>query len=361
MFKYINENEKEFAKKCYFVLDRNSKSIDRIKKIGKVLIYGSFRHKLKFLNSKMVISSHSSYFDNCFNPFNETEMMMYKDLITKQFVFIPHGVIMNDVHKFLNRCNITADLFITSTYGEYNYLKTKEYMYEDNMIVKAGLTRFDRLKNENEGYILIAPTWRENLSNKEYKGNKKESFLTSDYYKRYNSLLTNKELNELLIKNNYKIKFLLHPVFAGVEDAFSDESNSNIEILNIADIRYSDLFNTCSMLITDYSSIHFDVATLKKPIIYYQFDKNEFFSKHYERGYFDYETDGFGDVIVDEKQILEKIKEYILNGFKMEEKYIEKIDNTFMFLDKNNSKRVYQEIVNLNKKDEINYRFNNTH
>ena len=95
------------------------------------------------------------------------------------------------------------------------------------------------------------------------------------------------------------------------------------------------------MLITDYSSIHFDVATLKKPIIYYQFDKDDFFSKHYERGYFDYEEDGFGEVIVEETKILEKIKEYILNNFKMEERYIKKIDETFILLDKNNSKRVY--------------------
>lgn len=361
LFKYINENEKEFAKKCYFVLDKNSISINRIKKIGKVLEYGSFKHKLKFLNCKMVVSSHASYYDNCFNPFNEKEMKMYKDIITKQFVFIQHGVTMNDTHRFVNRCRITADLFITSTYDEYEYLKTKEFMYEDDMIIKTGLPRFDKLKNENKKVILISPTWRENLSSKEYEGNGKKNFILSEYYKRYKELLTNKELKQIIKQNGYKIKFLLHPAFTEIKEAFTDLQDNCIEILNIKDIQYSQLFNECSMLITDYSSIHFDVATLKKPIIYYQFDKEDFFNNHYEHGYFNYESDGFGEVIEEEKEVLEKIKIYILNDCKIEGKYKKKIEDTFVFLDKNNSKRVYQEIIKLDDKEEKNYRFNNTH
>ena len=361
LFKYINENEKEFAKRCYFVLDKNSSSINRISKMGKVLKYGSFKHKLKFLNCKMVVSSHASYYDNCFNPFNETEMKMYKDIITKQFVFIQHGVVMNDVHRFVNRCKITADLYITSTHDEYEYLKTKEFMYEDDVIKKTGLPRFDKLKNENKKIILISPTWRENLSGKEYEGNGKKNFFTSEYYKRYKSLLTNKELKNILKRNEYKIKFLLHPAFTEIKEVFTSLQDDSIEILNIKDIQYSKLFNECSMLVTDYSSIHFDVATLKKPIIYYQFDKKDFFGNHYGHGYFNYETDGFGKVIEEEEEVLEEIKKYVLNDCKIEEKYRKKIEETFMFLDKNNSRRVYQEIIKLDEKEEKNYRFNNTH
>ncbi|BEJ86313.1 hypothetical protein B10525_14460 [Campylobacter jejuni] len=33
-------------------------------------------------------------------------------------------------------------------------------------------------------------------------------------------------------------------------------------------------------MITDYSSVAFEMAVLKKPVIYYQFDKDEFFAKH---------------------------------------------------------------------------------
>lgn len=32
LFKYINENHSEFARRCFFVLDKNSSSIGRIRK-----------------------------------------------------------------------------------------------------------------------------------------------------------------------------------------------------------------------------------------------------------------------------------------------------------------------------------------
>ena len=38
------------------------------------------------------------------------------------------------------------------------------------------------------------------------------------------------------------------------------------------------LFGRCAVLITDYSSVAFDMAYLNKALIYYQFDKEAFFS-----------------------------------------------------------------------------------
>ena len=48
------------------------------------------------------------------------------------------------------------------------------------------------------------------------------------------------------------------------------------------------------------SSVAFDFAYLGKPVIYAQFDKEEFYEKHdYKAGYFNYERDGFGEVVYD--------------------------------------------------------------
>ena len=55
------------------------------------------------------------------------------------------------------------------------------------------------------------------------------------------------------------------------------------------------------MLITDYSSVYFDIAYMRKPIIFYQFDEEEFRRKHYQRGYLREENLGYkckkGDTI----------------------------------------------------------------
>ena len=48
------------------------------------------------------------------------------------------------------------------------------------------------------------------------------------------------------------------------------------------------------VMITDFSTVAFDFAYLKKPLIYYQFDNNYHFDV--ESGYFDYDEMGFGPV-----------------------------------------------------------------
>ncbi len=55
---------------------------------------------------------------------------------------------------------------------------------------------------------------------------------------------------------------------------------------------------------------------------------------------------GLGDVILKEEDTVDKIKEYIDTGCLMENKYIERVNNFFKYMDKNNCKRVYEWILN---------------
>jgi len=358
LFRYINNKYKKIAPKCYFVLDKNASNLKQIKKVGKVLEFGSLMHKIKYLNAKMVISSHSSYYDRVYNPYSAEEMEFYKDIICKKFVFVQHGVIMNDVHNVLQRSHTIADLFITTTKEEYKNVKDIQYMYEENMVVCTGLPRFDKLIDKRENIVLISPTWRAYLTNVEYTNDRENDFLNSEYFKKYSSILQNVDLLNYLKEKKYKIKFLLHPAFQEHKEHFIKFNNKNIEIIFTEEIKYSELFNKCAIFITDYSSIHFDVAFLKKPIIYYQFDKDKFFTSHYKKGYYDYEIDGFGDVIEKEEELIKKIKFYINNNCQTEEKYVKQIEDTFLYLNRENSERVYKEIIKLDNKDEKVYRFN---
>ena len=47
------------------------------------------------------------------------EMDLYKDIVNKKFVFIPHGVVKDDVRIYLNRELIMPDL-ITTSYPLFN-------------------------------------------------------------------------------------------------------------------------------------------------------------------------------------------------------------------------------------------------
>ncbi len=95
------------------------------------------------------------------------------------------------------------------------------------------------------------------------------------------------------------------------------------------------MFETASMVVTDYSSAVFDFAYLHKPLICYQYDREEscFGAYMYTKGYFDYDRDGFGEVERDLDLSVERILEYVENGCRMKELYRERVNGFFAFRD----------------------------
>ena len=190
------------------------------------------------------------------------------------------------------------------------------------------------------------PTWRMDLSNKiELKtGERKKNtnFKASEYYKFYNQLINDEKLLKVLKKKKYKCKFVVHPGHAANSSDF--ETNDYVEVID-ENINYSDLFKKASLLITDYSSTFFDFAYLKKPVIYTQFDKDNFYKNQiYSEGYFKYEKDGFGPVYNEYTKTLDCIIKYIENDCKIEQKYLKRIEKFYKYNDKLNCQRVYEEI-----------------
>ncbi len=342
IFKYINKNEKKLAKNTYFVISNKCNDYKRLKKYGKVVKLNSIKHKLLFLNSKLILSSHLHPL--FFNAFKEDELKYYKDMFNYKFVFLQHGIIMNDVSKAVNQYNSGFDYMVVSTDKEREEIAKSKYMiYDEKDLILNGLPRYDYLKNNAKNIITIAPTWRTYLTGSILDTGYHdtiENFEKSEYYIRYINILQDLEINKLLKENNYKLEFLLHPGMIGYAKYFEKYSNDRIKIIKPENINYQKVFEESKLLITDYSSVFFDFAYLKKPIIYYQFDKEDFFTKHYKPGYFDYEKDGLGSVIYDDKEIIQKIKYYFSNGFKMEDKYIERVNKTFKYTDQNNCKRL---------------------
>ena len=84
-------------------------------------------------------------------------------------------------------------------------------------------------------------------------------------------------------------------------------------------------------------------------ILDFQQDVEEFFSgKHnYDKGYFDYERDGFGEVEYTAEGLVNRIIEYMEHGCQLKNSYKKRIEETFLYNDKENCKRVYVEIRKL--------------
>lgn len=325
LFSYsINQND---GIDKYFLIDGSSKDYSEMKKINSHIVkFGSLKHKLLFLYSDKFISSHVDHV--LFNPFYRKNRKLLSNLIKVKRCFLQHGVIKDDISSWISKFDVNLYLFLTSSDFERNSILEKNYNYDENVVKTLGLPRFDNLNGEaDKKQILFAPTWRNYLASE-------KSFIESRYFKTLNSFFNNRLLFDEIKKNGYKLIFKPH--YDILKYLHLLNIPEDVEIA--ADESYQDLFNSSSLMITDYSSVFFDFAYLKKPVIYYQAD-NDY---HYSRGYFDYETMGFGEVIDSEKDLADKIIEYIKEDCVMENKYQKRVEKFFKYNDKNNCKRVYE-------------------
>lgn len=184
------------------------------------------------------------------------------------------------------------------------------------------------------------PTWRQNIN----KCSQKE-FLNSDYYKAYNELLSNDKLKNTLKEYGCQILFYPHYEFQKYLGCFSE--SENIKLADFSNYDVQQLLKESALLVTDYSSVFFDFAYMKKPIFYYQFDADDFYSTHYAKGYFSFEDTGFGRVIADGDELVENIIKSVESGFKTEPLYEERTKQFFVLSDKNNCKRNFDAIYKL--------------
>uniref|UniRef100_UPI00055AF27F CDP-glycerol glycerophosphotransferase family protein n=1 Tax=Butyrivibrio sp. AE3009 TaxID=1280666 RepID=UPI00055AF27F len=109
------------------------------------------------------------------------------------------------------------------------------------------------------------------------------------------------------------------------------------------------MYSEAELIVTDYSSAIFDFAYLRKSIIYYQFDGDEYYQNNpfTKKGFFDYEKDGFGPVVKDYSILTNMLIEMADKGCALDEVYRERMDRIFAFNDKNSCERTYKKIVEL--------------
>lgn len=346
LFKYVNEND--LPVNAYFVIHKDSADYPIVKKLGKVLDYHSWKHKLYHLLADKTVSSAAD--DFVYNSFYNNEKYYHDILYKQKRIFLQHGIIKNDLSNWLNRYNKNLALFVTSAVPEYESIVRGEYFYDDSVVKLTGMPRYDRLVDKKEKVVTIMPTWRANLvvSNNYLKNGDdgyNDKFFQSDYFKFYNELLNSKKLLDAAAKYNYKIKFMPHPRVILYVDKF--KKNDVVEFCHIS-TKYRDILSTSSLLVTDYSSVTFDMAYMRKPVMYTQFDRDTFFEGQiYDEGYFDYERDGFGEVEYDLESTVDRIIEYMENNCTLKDMYRERIDRFFAFNDRHNCQRVYEAIKSI--------------
>lgn len=336
-FKFIHENSKnDFA---YYVIKKESSDVNKLLKINKkkVIYLGSLKHFFFYLLAECQIRAHT---EGGMPNKKICTFIEQKNLIRNKKVFLQHGITKDIFIGYFYK-NTKFDLFICGAQPEYTFVKDN-FGYPSNNVVLTGLCRYDNLNTYNtKKQILVMPTWRSYLYNTEEILNTK--FLESQYYKEYMALLNDKKIRNLIEQYNFKIVFYPH---SGMQTflKYFEVKDKNIIIANQKDYDVQTLLKESEILITDYSSVFFDMAYMKKPCIYYHFDYVEYRSGHLKEGYFQYEIDSFGPIVQTIEELFNKLDNYFKNNFNLEKEYLDKVDNFFPFQDKSNCLRVFNSI-----------------
>ena len=340
MFKYITKEQPKDVKVC-FAISKKAEDYEKMKQYGKVLNFDSFIYKLYFLLSSKIISSQAdNYYTNAFGKSN----IWYRDLYRHDFIFLQHGITKDDISDWLNIESKNIRIFVTAARQEYESILGIRYGYDKNVVKLTGFPRFDNLYDESQKIVAIMPTWRQNLSGESKNGVRlyNPKFKESDYFNFYNRLINDKKVLGAMRKKGYKGIFVIHP--SHQENHIDFEGNDIFSVVEgFAD--YQTIFREANLLVSDYSSVPFDFAYLGKPIIYTQFDREEFFKSHlYQEGYFSYENDGFGPVVYNYNDTVDAIVKSINSDCKNDKKYLDRANSFYKYRDRNNCERVYEEI-----------------
>ena len=330
-FRYLRERQPQINAR--YVIDMDSPDLEKVAQLGPVVAWRSLRHYLMYLSADMLISTHVQPAAPSLMTYYHLRQVGIRPR-GKQ-IFLQHGIIKDEM-KWMRYPTMKVDFFASGGKLEYDYL-VSEFGYPEGVIQYTGLCRFDNLirGNDPSNEILVMPTWR----GSNYPQG--EQFYETAFYRQFQSMLENPSLLRLLEERDLKLIFYPHIELQKELDKFRAPSERVI-LASWRDYDVQQLLMRCSLLITDYSSVFFDAGYMEKPVIYYQFDQEEFRKFHYQEGYFSYEEHGFGPVVQTEDALVDAVRECAGNGFRMQEKYRERLEAFYPVRDEQNCERTYQ-------------------
>ena len=182
------------------------------------------------------------------------------------------------------------------------------------------------IENSNKKIILYAPT---------YRGDQHKSGIGYIYKEEVDFGKMQKELGE-----NFIILFRPHYFVANQFD-FEKYKGFVYDVSNVDDVNY--LYVISDILITDYSSVFFDYANLKRPMIFHMYDL-EHYRDESNGFYFDVNEELPGKITRTDDELVDEIKR-ISKEFTYDEKY-KKFNAKFNYLDDGMaSKRVVEKVI----------------
>ena len=339
-FKYCmdHEEEKRQNNHIYYVITKYAPDRKKLDAYQSHLVdFMSIRHMIYMIAAELLVSTDTR---NHLYAMRQRGSILKRYLRKKPLVFLQHGVTaLKKVDFFYGKGKSgSCNLFVVTS--DFEKKIVEDYFgYAEDEIVNSGFARWDVLEDKSEGLreILIMPTWRAWLENVTL-----EEFKESDYFHNYMALLNSPRFHCFLEKNDLLANFYLHSKFREFIQDFSVESD-RIRLIVFGEEPANELMMRCKMLVTDYSSVCWDVFYLDKPVVFFQFDRDKYMEAH--GSYLDMDRELFGDCAQDVDGLLTYMERCADDHFVVRPEYEKMQKSFYKYFDDQNSRRICDAIV----------------
>lgn len=320
----------------YYVIDPASPQIERVRDLGNIVVHSSWQHRLLMLHAQVLANAYSIHYmiPRQWDPANYARYLAWR--VGALRVYLKHGVHLSP--NAVKRGSAGYDVVLTVTPRETQALAAVSGYQEQ--LVETGLPRYDALTpTPPSRTVLFMSTWRRYLVPKVFGGANQDQipFEGSTYEQFMSALLASPRLQEMLDRHDYRLMVLPHYNLA---HHFAEMPRGDrIALADTDQSRFQDLIRNCDAFITDYSSVHFDVAYLGTPIIYSRFDEHDFETRHAAPSWFDYDNEGYGPVARTLTGTLDELERLLRRECAPDPVYTARIKEGFTYQDRNNCAR----------------------
>lgn len=342
---FIHDFSKEDGIERYYILNNDLVGCQELftkEQLSHVVQFQSGEHKMLYCLAEKVITAYIE--KNNYLPFTDEEYAKLMDVSEMpMIIYLQHGVYHAYIPWKYSLDRLQIDKKVISVKFEHEQ-DIREHCFTDQYEITSCMPRYDYLDSleKPEKKILFAPSWRKYLV--DMAGHewitREDIFLKSQFFKETEAFLKDKALIELLQRYGYKLEFKLHPILMRYAHLYSiDGETIRMAPPSVREEEYA-------IFITDFSSYVFDFAYLKRSILYFVPDYEEFRSgmNDYRECVmpFDNALGEFTDNAEDAVRLLAKM---VLRNGRPPFKYAKRMNKLFYYKDNSACRRIYEKLV----------------
>ena len=323
------------AQNIYYIMEKAFINSQNVYNEPNILIKGSYKQLFLLGFTKYMIFSNDVW-----DILPGVKLSWVPDI---KKIFLTHGIKLYGPGVYMrNRAN-RFDAILVSSEKEKQTIRYEWNIKKPSKLIVTGLPRFDNLLDVRpKKEILFCPTWRKSIVKMDH-----DQFMATDFFHSISGLLKKDRLGSFLKNRNLTLVLRFHFNLEKYISCFQGCMNDRIKLEDGNSARnLQQAMKDSMMLITDYSSIFWDMAYMHRPVILYQFDREAFLA---ERGLHAFGIEEsqmkFARIAKTKDNVISHLQKIAADGFVLSPDEAKNADDFFAYRDSNNCERLYNFLI----------------